>query len=595
MIAAAWWLGVAAAAPMAHPCEPKAITTSDRYIRQSLVIFPVDTAAVGSTVAYKGKGPEGQSLKSDADLVASVAQGLFAVDYPLERFDAWLTAAPPVTDGDRLVPGGHPMPVQMALACTDAAVVPRIVSVEIEDQGGEGGASYAVKLHMELDVYQRRHHLLRKTQTLVARSPSVTDRVEDTMSAAREESVKQLKEAVPIDGDKIDKARDGADMLVSFLPSDQSAAAANAIEQFELGITRVASIARPATLVPSLDKPHPGPSGLGWRGIENACYTDPTEPEDKDHAKRKLECAVLNRTRQAVRSLQLSTRKVEAFRLFAPVHTPGVRAGTFPLGAEEGVRVGDGYWLSEAGLRNGYVRVKSVGPGGEAGTSEPSEVQVVFSRPGSADARKGKEDPRLNIEIGGIGGVLPIDVPSSELIGPDGVSLVGAIPAGGPTLAGTLTFDVNMGRMSRFFELYQTNRISRASLGSLAHSQAVFGLEKRFLVAPRTYVLGAGALGFQNYSVPTGDIEIDEEGNERELRASALAIGPEVGAGMMFMAHPAVMIRGQVGARVAKSITEFTYKKGETEITYVPDPIDGSSFELSGTGLTAGVAAAWIF
>jgi len=583
-----------------HPCVGSADLGPDRYDRKSMIVYPLEIApeAVQGGAPYQGTDAGGAQLASDADLARSIVGGLFTVDFPLKRFDAWLSNAAPAAQDGQLLPGRQVTPTAMALACADAAVVPRLTSFVTEVSQGDGPPSFTVTMSMEMDVYQREGGLLVKTATLTADAPAIVDRVEDVMSKARQQSVDQLKGLMPGGGaDKVDKIRDNADLVVSALPAKQSDQLANVIEQSELAVTRVASIARPATLIPLVEEAaHPGAAGIGWRGVENRCYTDPPDPEATDYAARAYECVALNRARQAVRKLQLDTRKVPGFQLYAPTDDGRGRARAMPLGDDEGLNVGDGYWLRDSGKTVGYARVKRVGAGGAEGVADPSKLQVVYMRPGNAKASlDGWEDARLGIEVAGWGGLMPATRPESALpVDP----LEGGereVTGGENTATGALRFDVNLGRMTRMFEWYQTNRVAIAMMGDLMHSASTFGVEKRFLVAPRTSLYAGAGLNFQTWSVPSGEVYTDDEGEDHEITASETRIGPEGDGGVVVMLHPAIMLRANVGYRLVKPVESFAWSHEDREGETVPVPVDGGPFELNGSGLFAGVSTAWVF
>ena len=73
--------------------------------------------------------------------------------------------------------------------------------------------------------------------------------------------------------------------------------------------------------------------------------------------------------------------------------------------------------------------------------------------------------------------------------------------------------------------LARTNRIQRSFAGELALYQTAFGVEKRFLLLPRTYLAGGAAFGMQIWSVPSGKAYTDDDGEDHEISASAIRFG----------------------------------------------------------------------
>ncbi|MFT4976634.1 MAG: hypothetical protein ACI8S6_002539 [Myxococcota bacterium] len=595
-----WTAQAAEPREVRHPCEAIEDLDPDRYSRKSMVIFPVeipDSAWGTDAVRYNGTLPEGRAA-DDRQLLESVSQGLLATDYPLLRFDAWMTNLAPVIEDGQLTANGPR--VKRALLCADVAVVPRIAQYTMEEETVEkekgSYPTFNVKMVWELDIYRRSGDALRLDQTLSARVPRIVDMTEDVMNTARAGSVDQLMEMAPIDGQTAQRAERGVRIVISQLPDEQAEQINNTIEQTQLAVTRVASVARPITVLQVLDGgPNPANSGLSWRSRENQCYINPPEPEDTNYRQRAMACAQLNRTRQGIRDLVLQTRKVPDFRLYASVSIDEGRDASFAIGREEGLQVGDGYWLYASGDKVGYARVRALGDGGDSAL--PSGMEVVFSTSDAATVAtlRGTENPQLGIEIGPWLGRLPARRPDATL--PDDPISGGdrALSAGQGALGGSLRFDVNLGRMTERYEVYQTNRLLFSRAGELGHTRAAFGAEKRLLVAPRLYAYGGAALGFQSWRIPSGEVYTDDEGNTREISASARRIGPELDAGFIVMVSPSIMLRTMLGLNASGSIDEFSWSRDDREGTVVPEPIDGDSFKLGTTGLMAGAATTWVF
>jgi hypothetical protein len=248
---------LAAYAQARHPCTEADDLGPGRYERRSVVVFPVevDEEKLAVTGTWTGKDPEGKALQDAGDLLVSVARGLFATDWPLPRFDAWYTTkAPSVDDDGRLRQSGE------ALRCTDAAVIPRVLDATIATDTGK------VQLGMALDVFQRVDGELVRTHSLMARAPGLVDSVEDMMVTARQQSVDKIRQSLPIKEKTLERAELAGNVVLDFLPAEQAKQAEAVATQGALAATRVASVARPAVLLPVLEKAdNPGISVLGWR------------------------------------------------------------------------------------------------------------------------------------------------------------------------------------------------------------------------------------------------------------------------------------------------------------------------------------------
>jgi len=450
-------------------------------------------------------------------------------------------------------------------------------------------------MRWEIDVYLRDGEALTLSQTLSVRVPKIVDLTEDTMNTARATSIEQLTQTIPGGAETVKASGKALQIYIAHLDEEQSVEVEQVLEQTQLAVTRVASVARPAWVLPLLSpglSSHPGAAGLSWRGVENQCYINPPGPEEPDYRERALECELLNRSRQAVRALALQTRKVPEFQLFAPVTVAEGSDAGFGLGREEGLNVGDGYWLVEGTEKIGYARVQALGAGGSS--DEPSNMQIVYGTPTAATLR-GQENPQLGIEIGPWAGRLPARRVDATLPGDPLSGASRSLEAGNQTLSGSLRFDVNLGRMTERYELYQTNRLLFGGAGELGLFEAAFGVEQRFLLAPRLYTYGGAALAFQSWSVPSGEVYVDEDGDESEISAGTGRIGPELDTGLIVMVTPSVLVRGLVGLHASRAVEEFTWSKDNREGTVVPTPEDGSDFSLGTAGLVAGVATVWVF
>ena len=573
--------GTGATGGVRHPCAAAVELGEGRSPRKSVVLFPLQVAAdaLAVTGTWTGHGPAfgsgaGAPIDDPAALVEQVAAGLFAVDWPLRRFDAWYTTQRPQVDD-----GGALRQSTESLRCTDVAMVPRLVSGQVTTEGAK------VSLTMGLDVYQRdAQGQLVRTDALVASAPGLVDRVEDVMITARRQSIDRVMSAIPKRAS--DSAELGGNVVLELLPADQAAQISAVAQEAALGATRVASGAPPATVRPTLARgaESPGVAGLRWRAEEDRCFLS---PPDDDSPERLLPCATLGRVRQAVRELQLQTRRIESFRLTAPL----ADAGT-PLGESEGLRVGDGYFVEAAdGSRAGYARVRRLGAGGLGGDETPSRVQLVYGAP--APGLRLRENPQLGIEIGGSAGVSPAARPAASLpVDPlDGGAR--SLNAASVAPMGTLRFDVNLGRTAGLYEWYQTNRVSRGLAGALRHSAATFGLERRVQVVPRTSLLLGAGVTVGTWSVPSGQIERDDQGDVSELRASATRLGGDLEGGLSFTVSPSILVRATAGGRLSGAVTEFTWTSDERRGTVVPTSAE--PFRLRTGGLVAGLSTAWVF
>jgi hypothetical protein len=578
----AWW-SLAAHAQARHPCTEAADLGPGRYERRSVVVFPVqvDPETLLVTGTWKGTDPEGHRLQDAGALLTSVASGLFSTDWPLPRFDAWYTTRAPSVGED-----GQLRESSEALRCTDVAVIPRMVDATLDAQTGK------VALGMSLEVFQRADGDLVRTHSLLARAPGLVDSVEDMMVEARQQSVDKIRQSLPVRQQALDRAELAGNVVLDLLPADQAKKAEAVATQSALAVTRVASVARPAVVLPVLEKAaNPGIAGLGWRQEEDRCSISPPKAEETE---RIVTCQVLNRVRQAVRQLQLDTRKIDSFRLYGPFTVAYARPAT-PIGEAEGLKVGDGYFVEGPSGRVGYARVRRVGDGGADGVLLPSRLQVMYGPRSPEPSMSVREDPRLGIEMGVSGGALPARRPAAAL--PDDPLEGGPrqISAGSFSAAGSLRFDVNLGRTARMYEWYQTNRIVRAFSGPLRHGAYTFGLEHRIRLLSRTsLVAGAGAM-VGSWSVPSGVLDRDDKGEPTELRATANRIGAELELGLQVMLSPGLSLRAAGTGRLVQGVDRFEWSDGDERSGVVrPEPARGR-FAMGTSGMGAGVSTAWVF
>lgn len=578
-----------------HPCTPSDQVPDGQYARKSMIVFPVqiaEAAAGEERAGYRGTDPQGGKLGSDEDLYRSVARGLFVVDYPLLRFDTWLSPVDPVVgESDLSVEDPN---VRRALACTDVAVIPTLTHYETSRTSDGTHSTYEMKVSMELAVWERDGEVLARRRVLRSTAPRFLDDVEDIMVHARGATVGQLKRTVtPVE--KAGEVAEEAESLLAGLPAEQARDLASVLHEGRLSVNRVASVARPVRISPTLGKAsHPAKLGVGWREIEDECYLHPPAA-DKDgdaYEGRQHECAALSRTRQVVRDLQLQTRRVPEFKLFAPIE-PFVtdsngENGTvaLPLGAEEGLRVGDGYRLVSGTTPVGYARTRTTGPGGLQGAASPSTLQVVWNK-GETTGLSAVEVPQIGIEIGPWFGAVIADRPDAWL--PDGSK----IEEGRAAFGTSLRFDVNLGASTGRFELYETNRLRYLAAGTLTGTQSAFGIEQRRMVLPRTSILGGLALAHESWSVPSGETYWDD-GEEHEIRAADGHFGGIADVGVACVVHPSIVLRADVEGHLFKGVEEFTWRHDEEEGIVVPQTT-GGAFHLRTSGLAVGASANWVF
>ena len=539
--------------------------------RRIMVVFPTQVA--------DGAIPD--EAAETAALIADIADGLMAVDYPLRRFDTRLAGIAPRIEGEAIVGAGD-RAVRRLASCADLAIVPVLTAIAHT----ASGPRHKVSLTLALAVYERSEGRLALADTLVASAPNLVDTVEDAMSAARRSTLDRVKRALPVSKKKLKTATDALDIAVASLPEAQSRAARAAIDQGGLAVTRVASAARAPRIVPAVGRAVDRPaSGLAWRSVENDCYLRPPKDDDPDASERNLQCAALNRVRQAVRAVQLDTRRRYKLGTPALVDSGQIIA---PLGEGEGVARGDGFRIVSGGQRVGYARVRRVGAGGVGGWSEPSQLQPVYGRALPAEVSI-EENPQLGIEIGGQGGIVPARRAAQALPADPLTGAPRTLGAGGYAASGTLRFDVHLGRPTGWYEWYQTNRIEIGFAGPLSQQGAHFGLERRMLIVRRLYALGGASGGASTFSVPSGATKIDDDGDERELRANATALFAQAELGLVVFLSPSLTIRTSGAVRIGPNVRELRWRHDDREGTVaLADPIRT-------TGAAVGLSAAWVF
>ncbi len=206
-----------------------------------------------------------------------------------------------------------------------------------------------------------------------------------------------------------------------------------------------------------------------------------------------------------------------------------------------------------------------------------------------------RENPQLGIEIGGAAGVLPASRDAATL--PADPIEGGARSLGAASLApaGTLRFDVNLGRTAGLYELYQTNRLSRGLAGPLQHTAATFGLEQRRQVMPRASLVAGLGVTVGSWSIPSGVVRLDDNGDPHQIRASATRIGGDAEGGLSWMLSPLLLLRTAAGGRLSPRVSEFEWSDGDRSGTVAPITSSGQGFRLRTGGLVASVSTAWVF
>jgi hypothetical protein len=374
-------------------CALKPRADSTRFVKQRVIVFaPAAADSIAGDAAIKAvEGP--RHLRD-----------VFAARFPLDRFHnivatlpgraEWATAAevsldevgarlgPQASRGDSAEASREARFLRYSLACADYVAFPSIESHEAkwdekEVQTKGGGKKkvkvITLKLTGAVGIFRRDGAALRLVQTVRASVPGMLDFATDITAGAIPDVDVDLKAA----GLRLAvKTASKALRLPPHLSAVPGEACALGRAPQD-GVAGLAGCPKQGTASGEL-----AASTLDERAGP-VCREARSEGTPAPRQREAMViCEVRSRAAQLARALQKEARGVEGWKLFAPLEKalPGdPEAHTMSLGREEGVKTGHGFFaLSPARERLAYFKVTSVGPGGEKGTRDPSELSMRF-------------------------------------------------------------------------------------------------------------------------------------------------------------------------------------------------------------------------
>jgi len=596
--------GIAEAAPIEAQlalCEVDFDSAADHFQKLPTVIGPLGPkpAEIGSTVPYSGVAPDGQPVEGAYELARTISQALLVTDYPLQRQVATLTTLPLETrrEGDERVVVATPgTPQGEALGCAQVALLPRLLrfgieesheDVEVTDEKGRKETvryySYDASVTLGLTVYERQGDALVKAAQLTAS--------EESPAAAVAEN-KSLR-------------------LVA-LPDRHL----NAVDELLEASAPTLSTGRPLTVLPTLEsvERHPAIDGIQWRVRAERRGAPPIDRSVR-YNPAAIEQAVLGAVEDAIQGLRhksrlrwrtfdrvimdFNSKKIAYRRRFAG-------GAMNNLDASHGVQMGHVYWLcpigvTEPGKCYGWGRV-SKPPKGDAPVSLEITAGGRETLERSASSLTGLENPQYGVTFAASVSNIPAQRVAAALPSDPEDGDARSITAGATSNRFAIeTYVENASHLNRYGYL----RSGLASAGDLSLADFSAGIERRRLIASKTFIFLSGGVSYGRWFVPSGESfeEWDDENDEYdtvEPTASASTFGGEGGAGLVYHFSPSVYIRGLVGGRWMTPARELSWSYtdddgGEFDGTIVPEASDGTVFRLESVGLVVGVTTAFTF
>ncbi len=403
-------------------CGLKPVPNATRFVKQRLVLFaPAQAARVESEPAIRAVGGGAE------------VRAVFASRFPLERFynvvttveakPGWDTAARLSLGELRSYVDASAVPkgaggegtdeadaerekefVRYSLGCADFIAAPNVTShtaewVEREVKTKKGTKkirSLDVKLEGAMGIFRREGDGFVLVESVSASVPSMIDLATDATAGA----IPDIDPSQLLSAGGAVKAAAKVLKLPDYISAIPNAACALKREVSDgvptLGNCKEKAIVRPLFAAASIDE-----------RASDTCKRAYDESTPASEAGRLMAtCEVRVRAFQLSRALQKEARSVEGWKLFAPLEqgTKDDReAWAFSLGKAEGVKTGWGFHAVDAQReRLAYFKAGHVGPGGEAGLKDGTELVARFG-----DAPVGsrvEEYPQLGLKITPWGG-----------------------------------------------------------------------------------------------------------------------------------------------------------------------------------------------
>jgi hypothetical protein len=549
-------------------------TDSSRFVKQRVVVFAPSGA---------------EQVEDDAEVRGvrggSLIRGVFAARFPLDRFHnvvttriakpTWATSTsitldeitthlkatrPQAADGGVGEPNQEEKFLGYSLACADYVVAPAITShkgewTEQEVKTKKGGKrkvrTFTLKLESTLGIFRREGTTFKQLRAIRSTAPTLLDLATDaTAGAIPDVKVPELSAlGIATAAAKVAKVPPH----ISAIP-EGACTISDTAKEGVAGLKVCPAEGHHASILNA--------SSVDERASEvcKAASGDEKAPEEMKAA--MVACEVRVRAFQLARTFGKEARSVEGWQLFAPVQV-GTRedkgALGMSLGGEEGVKVGYGFVAVNGSHEPlGYVKATRVGPGGEAGIKDPTEIAL---RSGEApEGARLEEYPQFGIGIMPYGsfGLLTWNYGATTSNATTGKSvylppklMTGGALNVGFDLSGALGLNETYLRIGAGY--FAGVGGSNMSMGVIPIDVAI---EKGFYLGNRlTFYLSVG----ESTTIAKAKLTATAEGNpEQDLTAVVAGANARLGFDVMFT--PAVAMRLEGMARVHFNKASYSEK-----------------------------------
>ncbi len=291
------------------------------------------------------------------------------------------------TNGDNAALGAQ---LAQSVDCADFLVFPAITAHTVKPLPAGKGAPLELDLDGQLGIFKATDAGFELVTTLTASVPGYLDRAQD---AAATQAAKAMSSATASANGALAKANKVGDQANKVANQAQNAAnqAQNAVQSAGDAAGNLANGQLPGAvgtgagtgsgadsgaggIVPTLKVPEiKNPLADMHERMSDACTKAKTPDET-------LICEVRVRAYQLSWHFRDDAVSVEGWQMVAPLRfgaNGNTEAPAISLGKEESLKVGQGFVANDPnGERLGYFKVVRVGPGGSAGESEPSELNL---------------------------------------------------------------------------------------------------------------------------------------------------------------------------------------------------------------------------
>jgi hypothetical protein len=566
-------------------CALKPSADTGKFQKQRLILFGVANAS---------------QLEQDPD-VAKVDAGhlfrdTFVARFPLPRFHNVLVGSPgrvgwesaesiPVSEVETLLSAKPDLPgtageraereqkfATYSLGCTDYVAFPSMTSHEVKweekkiktKNGEKTVRMLTIKVEGALGIFRREGAVLKKVATVTASVPGIADSLSDAaaMTAAAATNVQV----------------GGVDALTMVNTASELPKHVSGVPDPTCLKERVGTEGSSA-LASCLGKGE-GTAEQALGGIDERMGAVCRKAMSSGEPDLIVKCEVRARAFQLSRALQKEARSVPGWKLFGTAALRGNALGV-NLGAEEGVKVGYAFELkSAAGTRLGFLKVTSVGAGGEKATAEPSSLNV---RSGDIpDGARIEEYPQLGIVAVPYVSFATLAYSYGPTVFADGsrfrVHEPPAVVFGGGLTAG---YDLSslLSWSETFFRVGGAYYIGSGRAMSTTHIPIEAFVEKGFYLGRR--------LGM--YIAPGGVFQLNQvklEDPQQPFELSSTTIGAAGRLGFDILLHPDWSLRVEGIARVP--ITQGTYEEKDGKV--IPAEVLRREDHFATIGANLGVA-----